>query len=135
MIVLETDVIGELLRPLPDQHVLDWLSGLDGASVFVTAITESELRLSVALLPDEARRATVSTLLDQIIEQDFSGRILPFDGQAAKGYAAIAAGSPALSMASCQVAAIALACKATIATGNTADLAACGIPLINPWTA
>lgn len=132
MIILETDVICELLRPDPNRHVLDWLSGLDGTSVFLTAVTESELRLSVTRLPKE--QDPLSVLIDQIIAQDFCGRVLPFDGKAAKACAMIAATCPTLSMASCQVAAIARTHSATIATGKTADLAACGIPLINPWT-
>ncbi len=133
MAILETDVICELLRPDPDRHVLDWLSGLDGTSVFLTAITESELRLSVACQPKE--QDPLPMLLDQIIAQDFSNRVRPFDGKAAKACAMIAATCPTLSMANCQVAAIARTHSTTVVTGKPAELAACGVPLIDPWTA
>lgn len=137
MIILDTNVISELLRPAPDQRVVDWLGACDGTQVYLTAITEAELRLGVAILPAGKRRDGLAEMIDQIIREDFAGRVLPFDSLAATAFAAIAANRRAMGRpiahADCQIAAIAQTTTATVATRNTPDFADCGIRLINPW--
>lgn len=139
MIILDTNVVSEILRPAPEQHVVGWLAALDGATVYLTAITEAELRHGVALLPQGKRRESLAAMIDQIIREDFADRVLPFDSPAAAAFAAIAAARRAIGRpilhADCQIAAIARAHDATVATRNTADFADCGIDLINPWNA
>lgn len=137
MIILDTNVVSELLRLTPEQGVVDWLGALDGADVYLTAITEAELRLGVAILPAGKRRDGLAEMIDHIVREDFAGRILPFDSHSAPAFAAIAAtrramGRP-IAHADCQIAAIAQASGATVATRNTPDFADCGIELINPW--
>lgn len=137
MIVLDTNVVSELLRPAPAKQVEAWLSAQDGATVYFTAVGEAELRHGVALLPAGRRRTALSMAIEGILEEDFRNRILPFDRAAASAYAAIAAkrraaGRP-ISQFDCQIAAIARAHEAAVATRNTGDYEGCGIEVIDPW--
>ena len=137
MIVLDTNVISELLRPAPAKQVEAWLSAQDGGTVYFTAVGEAELRHGVALLPAGRRRTALSMAIEGILEEDFRNRILPFDRAAASAYAAIAAkrraaGRP-ISQFDCQIAAIARAHEAAVATRNTGDYEGCGIEVIDPW--
>ncbi len=137
MIILDTNVVSELLRPAPSPAVEAWLAAQDGATVFFTAIGEAELRLGVAILPAGRRRTSLAEAIDAMLEEDFRGRILPFDTTAAQAYVAIAAtrraaGRP-ISPFDCQIAAIAYIRQAVLATRNTVDYENCGIEVINPW--
>jgi predicted nucleic acid-binding protein len=137
MIILDTNVVSELLRPAPSPAVEAWLAAQDGAAVFFTAIGEAELRLGVAILSAGRRRTSLAEAIDAMLEEDFRGRILPFDTAAAQAYAAIAAtrraaGRP-ISQFDCQIAAIAHIRQAVLATRNTVDYEGCGIEVIDPW--
>jgi predicted nucleic acid-binding protein len=137
MIVLDTNVISELLRPAPSATVEAWLAAQDGAEVYFTAVGEAELRQGIALLPQGKRRASLSKAVEAMLEEDFRNRILPFDRAAARAYASItaerrAAGRP-ISQFDCQIAAIARSRQAAVATRNTADFSGCGIEVIDPW--
>ncbi|MBC9247529.1 type II toxin-antitoxin system VapC family toxin [Paracoccus sp. 11-3] len=137
MIILDTNALSEILRPAPEQRVVDWLATRDGATIHLTAITEAELRHGVAILPAGKRRDGLARMIDQIVREDFAGRILPFDSPAAEAFAVIGAARRAMGRpimhADCQIAAIARVHGATVATRNTPDFADCGIDLINPW--
>jgi len=137
MIILDTNVLSEILRPAPEQRVIDWLAAQDGATIHLTAITEAELRHGVAILPAGKRRDGLATMIDQIVREDFAGRVLSFDSPAAEAFAVIGAARRAMGRpimhADCQIAAIARVHSASIATRNTPDFADCGIDLINPW--
>lgn len=137
MIVLDTNVISELLRPSPSKQVEAWLSAQDGANLFFTAVGEAELRHGVAILPAGKRRTALTHAIEAILAEDLRDRILPFDRDAARAYAAIAAkrrasGRP-ISQFDCQIAAIAKAHDASVATRNTTDYEGCGIRVLNPW--
>ena len=91
----------------------------------------------MAIRPSGRRRERLAAEVDAVVEQDFAGRVLRFDSAAAKAYAAIAAsrrsaGRPILE-ADCQIAAIARASDAAVATRNVADFEHCGIAVIDPW--
>ena len=105
----------------------------------ILIVTEAELRLGIAILPAGKRRDGLAEMIDQIIREDFADRILPFDSPAAVAFADIAASRRAkgrpIAHADCQIAAIAQAAAAKVATRNTPDFADCGIKLINPWKA
>ena len=138
MIVLDTNVLSELLRPTPARQVETWLSAQDGSEIYFTAIGEAELRHGVAIMPAGKRRAELSKAIDGVLREDFRDRILPFDRAAARAYAAIAAqrraaGRP-ISQFDCQICAIALANEAMVATRNTADFEGCGVVVIDPWS-
>ena len=139
MIIVDTNVVSELLRPSPEPRVEEWLAGLDGLDIYLTAISEAELRYGVAITDNGKCRDGLADAIDRILRDDMAGRVLAFDSAATEAYAAIAASRRAagrpIAQADCQIAAIARARGATVATRNTADFEGCGIDLINPWTA
>ncbi len=137
MIVLDTNVVSELMRPTPSPIVITWLERQSSASLFTTTITEAEILFGVAVLPESLRRSALLTAAKQMFEIDFGGRVLPFDSEAAQSYATLAAdrrrvGRPAGAF-DIQVAAIALTHGATVATRNTVDFEGFGPITINPW--
>jgi predicted nucleic acid-binding protein len=113
MIILDTHVLSELLRPEPAKQVERWLSAQDGAKVYFTTVGEAELRFGVASLPAGKRRNTLTTAIEGLLGEDFRDRILAFDRAAARSYAMIAAARRAagrpISQFDCQIAAIARA--------------------------
>jgi len=138
MIVLDTNVLSELLRPTPAPQVEAWLAAQDGATVYFTAVGEAELRHGVAILPAGRRRDALAQAIEGMLDEDFRDRVLPFDRIAAWAYAAIAAerraaGRP-ISQFDCQIAAIARAHGASVATRNTGDYEGCGVAVIDPWS-
>ena len=139
MVLLDTNLVSELMRAEPSQIVLDWFGKHDAVDLFISAVTEAELRTGVAILPDGQRRDRLQLALDAMIDQDFQSRVLPFDSLAAKAYAEIAAKRRALGRpiaeADCQIAAIARATDTPIATRNVKDFDGCGVRVINPWIA
>ncbi len=139
MIVLDTNIISELLRPTPNPQVETWLAAQDGETLFFTTVGEAELRHGVALLPAGRRRGALGKAIEGMLEEDFRNRILPFDRAAARAYASIVAERRALgrpiSQFDCQIAAIARARAAAVATRNTGDFEGCGIAVIDPWRA
>lgn len=139
MIILDTNVVSELLRPAPNQAVATWLDAQQGSSVCLTSVSEAELRYGLAMLPSGKRRDALATAISGILRDLFSGRILPFDSAAAAAYASIAserraAGRP-ISQMDCQIAAIAFVADASLATRNERDFDGCGVAVINPWCA
>lgn len=137
MILLDTNVLSECLRPQPDVDVLRWLSQQPRGSLFTATVVEGELLYGARLLPEGARRTTLLHALQAIFNDDFAGRVMSFDRDAANAYAQLAsarrtAGKP-ISQFDAMIAAIALTRGAALATRNTKDFADCGIVLINPW--
>lgn len=137
MIVLDTNVLSEASRPDPSIKVLDWMRSEPLTALFMTTITEAELLFGIALLPPSRRRRLLESVVAQILEEDFVGRILPFDSAAAREFADIAAtrrraGRP-IGEADARIAAIARSRGASLATRNVSDFAACGVTVIDPW--
>jgi predicted nucleic acid-binding protein len=92
MIVLDTNVLSEALRPAPDQSVLHWLAGQDRDLVFTTAISQAEILYGVESLPPGKRRARLHAAVERLFMSEFRQRILPFDVESALLYAKIVAG-------------------------------------------
>ena len=137
MILIDTNVISELMRPSPSDAVLRWFRAQDADSLYLSAVTEAELRTGAAILPVGKRRDDLIAAIDAMVAEDFASRVLPFDSGAARAFAVIAArrracGRPIMD-ADCQIAAIALAREATLATRNVSDFEGCGISIVNPW--
>lgn len=138
MIILDTNVVSEFSRPSPNMGVINWITGLASSNIHITAITEAEVRYGINILPLGQRRERLLSRIERTLRQYFAGRILPFDGKAARSYAAIAAerrsaGRP-MNQADCQIAAIAHSLGASLATRNTTDFEGCGIDVIYPWS-
>lgn len=138
MIVVDTDVISELLLPSPEPAVEAWLTAQDGQNIYLTTISEAELLYGLGMMMGGKRRKALEATISQILRDDMAGRILAFDSAAARAFAVIAARhhrtGKTISQASCQIAAIALAHGASVATGNASEFKGCGVDLINPWT-
>jgi predicted nucleic acid-binding protein len=137
VILLDTNVVSELMRPAPSPVVERWMGSQPAASLFICTIAEAELRYGLALLPEGHRRARLLAQAEAMFAADFAGRNLPFDGPAALAYARIAtarrqAGRP-ISQADAQIAAIAASRGAVLATHNIDDFSDCGIDLVDPW--
>lgn len=139
MILLDTNIVSELMRPAPEPRVLEWLDAQPAEDVWISAVTVGEIRLGIALLPDGKRKQRLTGLAETMVEEDFSERCLPYDVVAAADYAAIVAirtrrGRP-ISVEDAQIAAIARSGGLTLATRNTKDFSDIDeLPLVNPWT-
>jgi toxin FitB len=137
VIVLDTNVISELARQVPDSGVLSWLDSLEVSGVVTTAVTAAELRYGVARLPDGNRQRELTVVVRGILTEDFHGRVFPFDERAAVRYADIVTGRERIGrpigVADAQIAAICRDLDGTLATRNIADFEETGIELINPW--
>ena len=139
MLVVDTNVISEAFRPEPDARVKAWLEAQPPASVFTTAISQAEILYGIALLPKGRRQAALLTAAVMMFEEDFRGRVLPFDSEAATIYAALASvrrqGGLPIAFADAQIAAATQSRGGRLATRNVRDFADCGIDIVNPWGA
>jgi hypothetical protein len=137
MIVLDTNVISELFRPLPEQKVLHWIGAQDPDRLFTTAVTEAEIFRGIEFMPAGRRRADLLAATEAYFRDDLAGKILSFDSAAARRFAEIAAirkrkGLP-LKEFDIQIAAVVRAMGAKLATRNMKDFEMSGIAVINPW--
>jgi toxin FitB len=137
MIVLDTNVLSETMRPRPTDSVKQWMATQVAVLLYTTAINQAEILYGVALLPAGRRRLALQEAAESIFGQAFLGRVLPFDSAAAISFAQIAAtrrrsGRP-VSDTDAQIAAIAHSRGAAIATRNVEDFADFGIEVISPW--
>ncbi len=137
MFVFDTNVVSELMRPQQSARVVEWVSRHPAHEMYVSTVTEAELRYGVELLPLGRRRDRLLAEIEGMLNEDFAGRVLPFDRAAAQAYASItaarrAAGRP-ISHADCQIAAIARSVGAPVVTRDADGFQGCGIDVINPW--
>ncbi|MDE2765728.1 MAG: type II toxin-antitoxin system VapC family toxin [Chloroflexota bacterium] len=136
-ILIDTNVVSELMRSTPNARVAAWVAQQAAADLYVATITEAELRYGVAILPTGERRSMLLDAVEAMLREDFAGRILPFDGAAARAYAAIAANRRAMGRsiahADCQIAAVARSRGFAVATRDIGDFRDTGVDLIDPW--
>lgn len=139
MIVLDTNVVSEPLKPEPNQTVIDWLNAQEPQTLYLTTISLAEWLSGIALLPAGRRRDALEQALNTQVLPLFAGRILPLDTQAAAVFAKTLAEARAqgnsIGFADCAIAAIARASGFAIATRNGRDFKGCGVALIDPWAA
>lgn len=138
MILLDTNVLSELMRPAPAAQVVAWLDAQPAAGVYLCAVTRAEIEVGIARLPEGARRQQIAAAA-HLMWGLFGGRCLPFDEAAAVHYGALVAGrfkqGRPITVEDGQIAAIALTHGLTLATRNAADFA--GIPdlaVLDPWS-
>lgn len=137
-IILDTNVISELMRSRPEPFVLEWFARQTVITFYVTAITQAEILLGIALLPAGKRRDALAAAAEKMFQEDFSGNCLPFDESCTTLYASIVANRRrsgfSITTEDAQIAAIALNRKLPLATRNTKDfLHIEDIMLYNPW--
>lgn len=137
MIVLDTNVLSEFMRPQPDERVVAWLKRQTRSNLFTTAVTRGEMLYGVLILSDGQRKTHLQREVAAIFAVDMAGRVLPYDEAAADAHAAIAAarrtqGRP-VGQSDAMIAGIARSHGATLATRNVRDFEGCGIPLVDPW--
>ena len=137
MFVLDTNVVSELMRERPDPEVLGWMDSQLTVNLFVTSVTEAEIRTGIAILPGGERQRGLATAAERLFGVYFSERILPFDSDAAQAYAMLAAerrtaGRP-ISQSDCQIAAIARSRGAAVVTRDVGGFEGLGLDVIDPW--
>jgi predicted nucleic acid-binding protein len=137
MIIVDTNVLSELMRPKPSADVVAWAAKQPASELFTTSITEAEIFYGIELLARGKRREKLLVAAAAIFTRDLGGRVLAFESDAARAFSTIAAhrrilGRP-ISHADAQIAAITLVRRAKLATRNVADFQDCGIEVLDPW--
>jgi toxin FitB len=139
VILLDTNVLSEFMRPRPSASVISWLDEQPAGEVYTSAISRAEIELGLMLMSPGKRQEALSQAAQAMFDEDFAGRCLPFDEDAARHYARIVsartrAGRP-ISVEDAQIAAIALAQRMPLATRNSTDFELIdGLEVVNPWT-
>ena len=138
MIVLDTNVLSELMRQQPAEAVLAWADQLSPQEVAITAMNEAEILHGIARLADSQRKQQLEQGWDALLKSVLQHPVLPFNSDAAHWFAALVSHrermARSISTADAVIAATALAHDGQLATRNTADFEAIGLPLINPWS-
>ena len=138
MILLDTNVISAFMRPAPDPAVVSWLDTQPLESLWTTSVTVYEIRFGLEILPRGRRRQEMEEAFVKSLEEDFGGRVISFDESAAQAAGRLAAGRRLLGrtieIRDAQIAGIAAAHKASIATRNIRHFEDLGLELINPWS-
>ncbi len=137
MIILDTNVLSAIMRPKPDAAAIAWIDAQPSESIWTTSISVFEIQFGISLLATGRKRQHLVEAFAGLLKDDLHGRILPFDQTAAEAAAHVAAtrrqsGRP-LDFRDVQIAGIALACRADIATGNVRHFAGMGFTVIDPW--
>jgi predicted nucleic acid-binding protein len=138
MILVDTNVVSEPLRPRGDPRVPDWLDRQIPRTLYISTISVAEILFGVRSLPAGKRRAALATAIEREVQRLFAGRVVPFDLAAARAYAALMSGARAkgatISILDGQIAAIAAANGFDVATRDEAPFRTAGLKTINPWT-
>ena len=137
MVVIDTNIVSELMRAEPSAEVLVWMDARPPRELFVTAVTEAEVRTGIALLPEGKRRRGLAEACERAFGSLFAGRVLPFDSDAARFYAEIVTARRVLglpvSQAGGQIGAIARSRGMAVATRNIRDFQNTGVDVFDPW--
>lgn len=139
MMLVDTNVVSEPLRPAPDMRVVQWLDAQAADTLFISSVSVAELLVGVARLPQGKRKHALADGLQSLLETLFAGRILPFDQHDAVHHAQRVAhagrNGHSVSMADAQIAAIASRHGMRVVTRDTAPILAMGLEVLNPWHA
>jgi toxin FitB len=137
MIILDTNVLSELMRQMPDHRVLAWLDRQPQTSVWITALTMFEIQFGIETLVPSKRRTQLMKTFESTLVEDIGQRIAPFDAAAAQHAAILMAsrhkeGRP-VELRDTLIAGIALARHATLATRNINHFQDLPVPVVDPW--
>ena len=137
MIVLDTNVVAELMRPAPAPGVLAWVRAQTTGDLYTTAITLAEVRYGIERLPDGRRKTLLRSTADEVFG-GFEEQILPFDTRAALRYATIVSGRDRAGRPidgfDAQIASICREHQAALATRNATDFEHTEVEVIDPWS-
>lgn len=137
MILLDTNVVSEAMKPEPDASVRAWLNAQAAETLYLSSITLAELLFGIRCLPTGRRQRLLDRALEALLEL-FEGRILPFDSAAARRHADLAAlarsAGRGFPLPDGYIAAIAASRDFIVATRDTSPYRAAGVAVINPWT-
>ena len=137
MILLDTNVISEAMKPAPERSVRDWLDAQAAETLFLSSVTIAELSFGIAALPKGRRKDNLSAALAGLLAL-FAARVLPFDTAAAQRYGELAAkariAGRGFPTPDGYIAAIAAAHSFEVASRDTSAFAAAGLMVINPWS-
>ena len=137
MIVLDTNVISEPLRPAPENRVTEWIDAQALETLYLSAITVAELRFGLAALPAGKRRDRLQASLEKQVLPLFVGRVLPFDMSASQAYSELMAKARAAGLAigaaDGYIAATAKVNGMMVATRDVSPFKAAVLDVINPW--
>lgn len=137
MIVLDTNVVSELMRPTPEPRVLRWFGNQAAEDLHITAVTLAEILYGIELISTSRRRDVLRAAAEKMFETVFGDRILTFEDRTARAFSQMASarrrqGKP-ISEFDAQIAAITRVHGATLATRNPYVFEGCGVRLVNPW--
>ncbi len=137
MIILDTNIVFELMRPAPERMVLQWFSSQAAEDLHVTAVTTAEILYGIELISSSRRRDVVRVAAEKMFGDVFADRILTFEDRAARAFSQIVSSrrrqGKSMSGSDAQIAAIARVHGATLATRNNYVFEGCGVKLVNPW--
>lgn len=137
MIVLDTNVLSALMLQSPDKAVVRWLDRQPVESVWITSITVFEIWYGLELLAKGRKRTVLEAAFLAALSEDFEGRVLVFDEDAARSAATLAAtgrrGGYPVEIRDIEIAGIVVARRAMLATRNAKHFERFGIPLVDPW--
>jgi toxin FitB len=139
VILLDTNVLSGLMQRVPDQQLVEWLDDQPVESIWTTAITVFEVRMGLQLLAPGRRRRQLEQAFDRLLAEHLEGRIQTFDQTAAMAAGTIAASRQragrTLEIRDLQIAGIATARRASVATRNVRHFEGLGLDVIDPWSA
>ncbi len=137
MILLDTNVLSALMRTEPDVVVVNWLDTQPSESIWTTSVTLFEIRTGLELLPSSRRRRHLESTFERVLSEDLDDRVLSFDAAAANAAGSLVARRQqigrAVEIRDAQIAGIAFARKATVATRNIRHFRDLGVRLVDPW--
>jgi predicted nucleic acid-binding protein len=137
MILLDTNVVSEVMKPEPAAAVRTWLDAQAAETLYLSSVTIAELMFGIGALPKGRRKDKLTAALDGVLDL-FADRVLPFDTRAARRYAELAVSARAAGMGfptpDGHIAAIAAAHDFTVASRDTSAFTAAGLTVINAWT-
>lgn len=139
MFVLDTNILSAIMGAEPVPEVAAWVAGQSAELLFTTSVCQAEILAGLAIMPEGRRRRALEAAAEAIFLEDFEGRVLPFDTDAAVVYADLfaarrRAGRPTTTV-DLMIASVAHAKGASVVTRDTGGFEGCGVPLINPWEA